>query len=118
MGIYFIMNKEEVYTVTPLIPKEELIKQLIKRRQEVGLTQDELAETIRHKFNNKISVITISRIECGQLNSKYETLYQIDNTIEKFENIIKSQKNKNFLAISRNERLAHVAKLDNKSLSE
>ena len=50
-----------------------------------------LSNTIRNKFGSDISVITISRIERGKLNSKYETLQQIDNVIFEYEEVFKNK---------------------------
>ena len=86
--------------MTALINRDEFIKRLITRRKSIGLTQEALAEAIRRKYNNNFSMMNLSKIERGILNSKYETLYWIDNTIEQFENQINSQKNLNNMANS------------------
>jgi len=75
----------------PLKPKKEFIQELIERRKKIGLSQEMLAQTIRQKHNSNISVITISRIERGTLNSKYETLYWIDNIIGEYEEVFKNK---------------------------
>jgi predicted transcriptional regulator len=74
-----------------LKPKKEFIQELIERRKKIGLSQEMLAHTIRQKHNSNISVITISRIERGTLNSKYETLYWMDNIICEYEEIFKNK---------------------------
>jgi predicted transcriptional regulator len=79
--------------MTTLKQRHELLKQLVSRRVKVGLTQDKLAETIRNRFNTKISVVTISRIERGTLNTKYDTLYQMNLIISEHEKNFKNQKN-------------------------
>ncbi len=75
----------------PLKPKKEFIQELIVRRKKIGLSQEMLAQTIRQKHDSNISVITISRIERGTLNSKYETLYWIDNIIGEYEEVFKNK---------------------------
>lgn len=75
----------------PLKPRDEFIKELIERRKRIGLTQELLSNTIRNRFGSDISVITISRIKRGKLNSKHETLQQIENVICEYEEVFKNK---------------------------
>jgi len=98
-----------------MINKEELIKQLTEKRKKIGLTQQQLAEAIRNNYNNNFTVTTLSKTELGKTNPLYSTLYQIDQTLEQFDNKIKSQsknqKNKNKLATAHEGRWAYVEKI-------
>jgi len=90
--------------MTPLINRDELIKQLIERRQKVGLTREELAATIRRKHNHTIIANTIFKIDTKKIKGSYDYFYLMDDVISDFE---KSQKNNNILAESNNENKEH-----------